>query len=185
MCKRMSRLLTAVLWGVVAVLTGCGEATEEFSSFHPNLSYDNGTHLDATIASAMDPVSTGVWCHVSTRFSAGAYYFVFANNQGLSSEVIFNAIDSRQQSQNRIGMNNGIIVGFSIFGDGFFAFDAQCPDCFDYNTLPVRNYPLTFTDTGNVSCKHCGRTFELNKWPNGLTRYRATTTGPQGLLRVF
>lgn len=167
------------------LLASCGEEQPEFSNFHHNLTYDNQTHLDATIASAMDPVSTGTWCHLSTTMQGGAHYFVFANNQGLTSSVIFNAIDMRQQSYNHMGMNNGLIIGSSIYGDGFFAFDAQCPDCFDYNAIPVRNYPLDIAQDGMATCGNCRRSFNLNKWPNGLTRYRATTTGAYGVLHVF
>ena len=169
----------------VMELSSCSDAEKTFSDFHPNLEIDNAVHLDATLASAMDVTNTGVWCHVSTTMRSGAYYFLFNNNQGLSSESIFNAIDSRQGSQQRVGMNNGIIIGFSAYGNGFFAYDAQCPDCFDYQALPLRNYPLTLDGIGKATCNHCQRTFDLNSWPNGLTRYHATTSGPFGLLHVF
>lgn len=183
-------LLTKIfLWlgGIVAGcgLASCGEAQMEYSDFHPNLTLENDQHLDATLATAMDPMSTGIWCHLSTTMEKGVRYYVFRNNQGLASKSIFNALDTRRQSQNHVGMNNGIIVGFSIYGDGFFAYDAQCPDCFKYNALPMRSYPLAMSATGEATCAHCQRTFELNKWPNGLTRYRATTSGAFGLLRVF
>lgn len=165
--------------------SSCSEEEKTYSDFHPNLTIDNATHLDATLATAMDIASPGVWCHISTTMRGGAYYFIFNNNQGLTSESIFNAIDSRQESQRHVGMYNGIIIGFSIFGDGFYAYDAQCPDCFDYLSLPLRNYPLTLSGIGKATCNHCGRTFDLSQWPNGLTRYHATTSGPFGLLRVF
>lgn len=178
-------LSTLLLLPLLPHLTSCSEAQPEYSDFHPNLTIENDQHLDATLGSAMDPMSTGIWCHISTSFENGARYYVFRNNQGLTSKSIFNALDTRRQSQNHMGMNNGLIVGFNIYGDGFFAYDAQCPYCFDYNALPMRSYPLVIANTGQATCNHCQRTFDLSKWPNGLTRYRATTTGPQGLLRVF
>ena len=186
--KRFYRRLLPVVMVLCMAALGMGSCSDDektFSNYHPNLTLDNAVHLDATLATAMDIVSPGVWCHISTTLRSGAYYFLFTNNQGLTSESIFNAIDTRQESQLRIGMYNGLIVGFSIYGDGFYAYDAQCPDCFDYNALPLRNYPLTLNGVGTAKCDKCGRTFDLNQWPNGLTRYQASTSGPFGLLRVF
>lgn len=30
----------------------------------------------------------------------------------------------------------------------FYAYDAECPNCFDLNALPMRSYPLTVTGDG-------------------------------------
>lgn len=167
----------------------------EYSDYHCNLSIDNSVHLDATLASSMNVLSSGVFTTIKPLYKEGNYYFYFKNNQGLGSEKRFNAIDERLQSYLRIGMNNGLIVGFGNLDTParFYAYDLQCPNCFDINALPLRNYELTVNGTGIATCKTCHRTYNLNTGGNivsgekgkTMTRYRASTTGPNGMLHVY
>ena len=103
---------------------------------------------------------------------------------GDRSEKIFNGEDELRKSDQHIGMNNGLIVGYSAYDDVFLAYDNQCPQCFDYNALPVRNYPLSINSNGIAKCNNCKREFALSNEGNGMTRYRANTTGPFGILNV-
>ncbi len=174
------------------LFTRCGDVGYTYSDYHCNFSFDNSTHLDPTLASAMNSVSTGIFCRISyTLRSGGVKYFVFRNSNGDSSETIFNAIDERMESQKHLGMayndanNNGIIVGYSVYDGQFLAYDLQCPKCYNMNAIPMRTYPLNLKPAGIAECNNCKLTFDLNNSGNGLTRYRATTTGPQGSLHVF
>ncbi|MCH4148604.1 MAG: hypothetical protein LKG25_08260 [Prevotella sp.] len=179
---------------VLALLMwSCGGEEFKYSSYHCNLSIDNSTHLDQTLNSALNASSPGVFCKISYSISNGATYFVFANNQGSSSKSIFNAIDERLQSQKHIGMNNGIIIGFGNLSDPaeFYAYDAECPNCFNLNAIPMKSYPLSINNNGIATCSNCKRQYNLNtggncinNTGNGLTTYRASTTGANGRLYV-
>lgn len=180
---------------VCMALTGCSSDDYTYTNFRCNLYIDNATHQDATLASAMNPMSPGVFCKIS--YSPSTRSYVFSSNQGQNSSSVFNAIDTQRGNEGKIGMNNGLIVGYgnlSVSTSGayqFFAYDAQCPNCFDYNTIPLRNYPLTMTSAGIAVCANCKRQYNMNTGGNctnnngkGLTQYRATTTGSLGTLFV-
>lgn len=185
-------LLVALL---VVLLAACGSDDYTYSDYHCNLSINNFQHNDATLASAMNPASPGVFCKISYEASSRSY--LFANNQGLSSRSAFNAIDSENHNESRIGMNNGLIVGYGNLSTTetgsytFFAYDAQCPNCFDYNKLPLRNYPLTMNSAGIATCANCKRQYNMNTGGNcindsgkGMYRYRATASEASGTLFV-
>lgn len=57
----------------------------EYSDYHCNLSIDNSVHLDATLASSMNALSSGVFTTIKPLYKDGIYYFYFKNNQGLGS----------------------------------------------------------------------------------------------------
>lgn len=168
-------------------LAACGHTESEFSRRPCFLIIENNLHNDATLASAMQPQS-GIFVRV-TLTGVNPSYFAFNSNQGLSSKSIFNAKDDQRSLI--LGMNNGLIVGQSYYGQ-FYAYDLQCPNCFDPDALPVRSHPLTFTTNGQASCSNCHRTYDLNNGGivasgdagNKLTRYYAATTGPYGVLSV-
>ena len=179
---------------VLLALMGCSGGHFKYSSFHPNFTIDNARHLDQTLNSAMNPTAKGVFCMITFRVSAGAKYFVFTNNQGLSTQKIFNAVDERLQSQTHLGQNGGLIVGYGNLSEPaeFYAYDAECPNCFDPSAIPVRSYRLTMDANGLAHCSHCNRQYNMNTGGNvtnntgrGLTAYRATTTGPNGILHVY
>lgn len=167
----------------------------EYSDYHCNLSIDNSVHLDQTLASAMNSLSPGVFCKISYKISGGASYFVFQNNQNASSESIFNAIDVRLQSEQRLGLYNGVIVGFGNLDNPavFYAYDGQCPNCFDPNAIPLKSRPLAMDGSGIATCGICNRQYNMNTGGNvvsgdkgnKLTHYRAATTGPNGVLNVY
>lgn len=190
----MKHLATYLCLAVAAILTGCGDSVGfEYSDYHCNLYLDNSVHQDATLATAMNSNAPGTFCTVSYRYS-GTYYYVFQTNLNQKSENIFNAIDLERSNHLRIGMNNGVIVGFGNLSSPaiFYAYDAECPNCFDVDALPVRSYKLSVNGAGIASCANCGRTYNLNTGGNlvsgdkglPMTRYRASTTGAFGTLYV-
>ena len=152
---------------------------------------DNSTHNDATLAAAMTSYS-GTFVTITLTNHGGARYFKFNSNQGTSSESILDAIDQRRTMI--LGMNDGLIVGYGNLTDPliFYAFDRECPNCFDPNAIPIKTHPLTMSSNGIATCKTCHRQYDMNNngfissGENGkrLTRYRATTTGPFGVLSV-
>ncbi len=187
----MNSLKTYLLLLCVLLLNiGCGDTENEYSNIRCYVVFNNATHLDATLASAMNPSAPGIYCKVSTTFNAGVNYFAFRNNQGQESLSKFDAEDARRSLT--IGLNNGIIVGFSNLTQPatFYAFDAECPNCFDPAAVPVKSKPLEVSTSGIATCKACNRQYTLNNggMPNDggkkLTRYHATSTGPYGMLSV-
>jgi len=180
----------AMLIGMV--VASCGDAEYEYSSSRCYLIIDNSQHQDATLASAMNPMAPGVFCLISETMSGGATFFSFQSNLGTSSKTPENAYDQRRSLI--LGYNNGLIVGFGNLDvpPVFYAFDAECPNCFDPDAIPVRSKRLQMTDTGLAVCNTCKRQYNLNTGGNivtgdggkKLTRYRGATNGPFTVLSV-
>ena len=176
----------------LAVLTSCGDSENEYTTKTCYFIFDNSVHNDATLASAMNPSAPGIFCQVTMAMRSGATYYDFANNAGTSSSTIQNAVDTKRTLI--LGYNNGIIVGYGALDipASFYAYDRECPNCFDPNAIPMRSAPLTMSSNGIATCAKCHRKYDMNN--NGfitdgekgkrLTRYRATTTGPFGVLVV-
>ena len=105
---------------------------------------------------------------------------------------LLNALDTKRTII--LGYNEGIIVGYSAFGQppSFYAFDRECPNCFDPSAIPIKSKPLSIDNSGLATCPACHRKYDLNNngfIANGddgkkLTRYHATTTGPFGVLAI-
>ena len=189
----MKRLIKTFLFTALVILfTGCGDASNEYTVGTCYLVIDNGVHQDATLGSAMNPNAPGIYCTIKKSVRNGATYFDFSNNAGANSSAIFNAIDNRRTLI--VGMNNGIIVGYGTLNNPatFYAYDLECPNCFDPNAIPVKSKPLSVSTSGIATCNVCKRQYDLNN--NGfvssgeqgdkLTRYHASTTGPFGVLAV-
>lgn len=190
----LSRIAALLLFLFISVK--CSNNVDfKYSDVHINLTIDNGVHQDATLASAMNAYSPGIFTIIKPITRSGVNYFHFANNHGLTSEKRFTAVDMRLQNYLRVGMNEGIIVGYGNLDNPaiFFAFDLQCPYCFNPKQLPLRSYELTLTSIGFANCKTCNRQYNLNTGGNlikgngtmGLTRYRCANGGPYSLLRVY
>ena len=181
-----------ILLPLSLLLASCGDSENEFSPTTMYLVVDNATHQDATLASAMNQNVPGIFCKIWLTTRNGVRYFSFQNNQNARSESIFNGIDQRRSFN--VGYNNGIIVGFGNLDSPaqFYAYDVECPNCFSPEAIPVRSYPLTMTNDGLATCAKCGRKYNLNTGGNivsgdggkKMTRYRAATTGPLGVLSV-
>lgn len=175
-------------------LSSCGENQNQYSSVRCFVAINNQEHNDATLASAMNATSPGVFCLVQQTMKGGATYFAFKNNRGSQSMSIFNSRD--QRTALTFGYNNGVIVGFGNldYPPVFYAYDNQCPNCFDWLTIPRRNYPLTLSSSGIATCNNCHREYNMNTGgniikgsrgeKNHLTRYVASTSGPFGLLTI-
>ncbi len=193
-----SNILTRVCrhcWHSIAVLlllVSCSDIGYEYSSYPCYVVVDNSLFLDSSLASAMNNMSPGVFCLIQKTMSNGAEQFAFTTNAGLSSTQTFTA---KEQQMNLVfGMNNGVIVGFGTldYPATFFAYDRECPNCFDPNAVPVRSKPLTMATDGHATCAVCGRVYDMNNrgyiiagdGGDPLTRYPASTSGPYGLLII-
>jgi len=187
-------LSTLSLWGLGGFCACTGDAT--FSRHPCYLIIDNSTHLDATLASAMNSMSPGIFCTIVDKETSKQ--FLFSTSAGLSSSIRW---DQKDEYRTRdLGMNNALIVGYGSLTGEFYAFDRECPVCFDPNAIPVRSKPLSVNNNGIATCSVCHRQWNMNTGGNyvgstiegvsedgsvsGLTRYRANATGPYGILSV-
>lgn len=179
----MKKVIT-LLFAVVILFSACGES--EYSRYVCHLVINNNTMMNMTLGSAMTENSPGVFCRISRE---GTTRFKFESNQ--SSTPTYGAIIAiDQKAQWTIGIYNGIIVGFGNLDHNFHAYDNQCRNC--YESSGLTRYALTMNADGTATCKSCHRVYDLNNdgilvkgdKGSGLIRYRATTTGPLGVLSV-
>ncbi len=195
MGKNGKRILTTVAMALAAV--AC-TTDAEYSSWPCRFVYDNGVHLDQTLATATNSLSRGVFCHITETVRQGARHLVFTNSEGLSSTQRETAAEN--QSNYQLGLCNGIIVGFQTFNTqpngGFVAYDAQCPNCVRTgNAAGSSKYIVRMDSKGMATCPNCNRQYQLNnrgivvngeKDDHKLEQYaQANTTGPTGILSVF
>lgn len=184
---RYSKHILAVIFAVQMLLTACSNGFT-FSTYPCRLLIDNSVHNDGTLASAMNAMSPGVFCQVVANESKKQ--FEFATNYGTQSVAKYNAIDERRTRA--LGMNNALIVGYGSLTGEFYAYDRECPNCFNPDAVPQRSRPLTLGSDGIATCQLCKRRYDMNSGGNcvseggtkGLVRYRASTTGPFGILSV-
>ena len=190
MRKIIFSISTLILTLLTATFASCGEAEFEYSSAPCYLIIDNSLHQDATLASALTQYS-GTYVTITIITKSGARYFSFTNNVGKHTESIFNAYDERRSLI--LGYNGGLIVGYGNSIDGvLYAFDRECPNCFDPNMLPLKSRPLSVSEDGIATCSYCKRQYNLNiggficKGDKGkkMTKYNCPPTKPYGILSV-
>lgn len=190
MRKIIFTISTFILSLLTMMFSSCGEAEFEYSSAPCYLIIDNSLHQDATLASALTQYS-GTYVTITIITKSGARYFSFINNVGKHTESIFNAYDERRSLI--LGYNGGLIVGYGNSIDGIlYAFDRECPNCFDPNMLPLKSRPLSVSENGIATCSYCKRQYNLNiggficKGDKGkkMTKYNCPPTKPYGILSV-
>lgn len=171
-------------------LLSCSDADFDFASEHAYFVFDNSIHQDATLQSALNQMSPGVFCRIYETSEGGATYFVFESNQGLSSRQKANADDMRRTRVIGVYNKTGIIVGYGNLSSPatLYAYDSQCPNC--YRETGMASYKLAVNQKGIATCAKCKRQYDLNN--NGITasegkklmKYRVNCTGPLGVLSV-
>ena len=185
------RGITLLLLSFLLGLVSCGDVQNEFTSMRCFVLFDNMIHSNAVLAGAMTP-NSGIYVRMTLTFKDGARCFLFENNQGQSSITKLNAKDEKRPQV--VGQNDGIIVGYSMLDPSpvFYAFDAECPNCFNFEQVEFRSYRLQMSSSHIATCNTCKRKYDLGnggmiiEGENGkkLLRYRAATTGPYGVLSV-
>ena len=167
----------------------CNDSQFEFSTYKAFFIFDNSTHLEPALSTAMNPLTPGIFCHIT--MSSGNS-FSFTNNQGQSGRQTASALELKRTILLGIYNESGVFVGYGMLTDPvqFFAYDAQCPNCYKESNLP--RYPLSMTSDGHAKCSRCNRTYDMNNYGiisdgeagDKLIRYRAQTTGPNGVLSI-
>ncbi len=180
---------TLILAFFLLLATSCAKESFDYSSLRAYFIFNNSIHQDPTLQSALNPMSPGVFCRVSEGMEQQSVYFYFESNQGLNSKQKANGDDIRTSRELGVNSRTGIIVGYGNLSSPaiFYCYDSQCPNC--YYETNMANYRLTMNAKGIATCPKCKREYDLNN--NGLTangkkliKYRATSTGPLGILSV-
>lgn len=168
----------------------CSDNSFEYSNRPCRFVFNMNTHAhSAALQSAVG--STGIFCMVSKTIKGGASHYHFTTNQNLSDDVIFTAEDERTTVL--LGMNDAIIVGFGNLDNPptFYGYDAECPNCFNPDAIPVRSHRLSLGTDGIATCNTCKRKYNLNtggniadgEKGNKLERYHASYN-PSGIVTV-
>ncbi len=186
-----------LVWAVAVVLSAlslssCGDMQNEYTVRTAYFIFDNSVHQNTVLSTAMNINAPGTFCKIKPYMVSSARAYIFENNYGQSEPSVENAIDQRRTVI--LGYNNSLIVGFGNLDlpAVFYAYDGECPNCFDPQKLPVHSYPLTMTSAGLAVCGSCQREYNMNSGGNivkgdggnKMTRYHASCTGPLGTLAV-
>ena len=95
---------------VMFLVSSCSNTDFDYSSLHAYFVFDNGQHQDATLQSALNPLSPGVFCRVSEGQEGAVTYFYFESNEGLSTKQKANADDMRRTRAIGLYNKTGIIA---------------------------------------------------------------------------
>ncbi len=179
--RRQAYLLAAAL-----LLPSCN-AQYEFSGYPCYFIFDNTASRSALLATAMNPMSPGIFCHITV---SGSYFRFETNVSDQTETVAMTAVDQSRTIELGAYNSSGIIVGYGNLDAEFFAYDTQCPNCYPNTFLP--QYALTMDSGGKARCGKCSREYDMNNrgivvsGENGdkMIRYRASTSGPFGVLSV-
>ncbi len=182
--KRLALYITSIL-----LLFSCGDVGYEYSSEKCYFIFDNTASRSVQLATAMNQLSPGVFCHVYVQ----GEYFKFETNASSEVETIaMTAVDKSRTIDLGVYNSTGIIVGYGnlSYPATFYAYDYQCPNCYKVDELP--QFPLTMDTSGKAKCKKCSREYDMNnggivssgEGGDKLMRYRASTTGTFGVLSV-
>ncbi len=184
----MKRISFCIL-SVLLLLTSCDNAEFEYSGYQCYFIFDNTASRSALLATAMNQLSPGIFCHISV---SGNYFKFETNSSSQTETVAMTAIDQNRTIELGIYNNTGIIVGFGNLNNPatFYAYDYQCPNCYKSTYLP--RYALTMDSSGKAKCSKCQREYDMNndgivssgEAGDKLIRYRASTTGTFGVLSV-
>lgn len=182
------RCLIALL--SLGAMTACDNAEFDFASEHAYFVFDNSIHQDATLQSALNPMSPGVFCRIYEQTEGSSLYFCFESNQGSSpTRQKANADEIRRTRVIGVYNKTGIIVGYGNLSTPatLYAYDSQCPNC--YKETGMAQYRLYINSQGIATCPKCNRKYDLNN--NGITdngkklmKYRANCTGALGVLSI-
>lgn len=184
------RKLIYIMAVITATLTSCGDTENEYANYPCNFFYDNAKNHSIKLAEASNALSPGIFCRISV--SGKTFLFETNTDPGNTERKNFTAEDERRSIILGAYNESGIIVGYGNLDNPavFYAYDSQCPNCYKETNMP--RYTLQTDSKGMARCNRCKREYNMNNGGivasgNGgdkMIRYRATTTGPQGIISV-
>ena len=178
-------IISAACVSMTMLLSSCNGESEYSSQHECYFLFDTSIHNTSIIKNVLITKEPGKFVKISQSQKNGILCVDEELNDGKTKES--NKITTAKETQRKytLGIYNGIIVGYSSLGNGLYAFDNICPNCYDAG----RYQQLTWDNNGTrVKCSRCQRTYDLN---NGgiivtgeqgakLIRYMAQYTGGIG-----
>lgn len=186
----------AIIFTVLVMLvlpTSCEKSEFEFCTERCFFVFDNSVHLCGVLGGALNNMSPGTFCRITSGTERGALVFHFEDNNGNTDKKYANGKDLTRTPVLGIYNKTGIIVGYGNLNNPptLYAYDSQCPNCYYGTNTP--SYCLTMTPAGFAVCSNCKREYNMNnggfisKGAAGkkLLRFRRVScTGPTGILSV-
>ena len=172
-------MITAACVTMAMLLASCNGESEYSSQHECYFLFDTSTSI---IKNALNPLAPGIFARITQSQQNGIPCIEIQLNDGISKDTTKITTAKETQRKYVLGIYNGIIVGYSRLGNGLYAFDNLCPNC--YNTGRYQQLSWDNNRT-RVKCSKCQRTYDLN---NGgiiatgeqgakLIRYMAQYTG--------
>lgn len=189
--KMKTRTTILTILAAAMLFIGCSKdaiVQSEYSNNEARYVMDfNYGHTSSRLFAALSP-NSNTFCIIS-QSSSNIGYTLNSRLYGDEEEHHEHIIEEILTRQSRLmGLNNGLIVGYSSLQDGgLYVFDQICPNCYQQNGLASMKYMVDFDSESagtQVVCPTCKRYYGLLnggvvvKGESGqkLYRYRANFT---------
>jgi hypothetical protein len=137
---------------VMFLVSSCSNTDFDYSSLHAYFVFDNSQHQDATLQSALNPLSPGVFCRISEGQEGAVTYFYFESNEGLTTKQKANADD--------VSSHIKAVLQFGKGREEYFLDNLQVAEIarrqIVHDELYLRWQTLQFVRFGTYQLKHIG-----------------------------
>ena len=175
---------TLIITLLLSLLTtmSCQKAENEYTSSQCYFSFNASYHNASRLLSVVNAYET--YAFVYTQPLNGKAYRVVTDIYG--TDATYDDITTAEETQRTriVGLSNGLIIGRSSLDQTLYAFDRQCPNCYQQSGLTAA--PLQWASKSyTVKCTKCGREYSLanggvvsaGETGSRLMRYRITFDG--------
>ncbi len=150
---------TTTLLLTLLSLASCQKAEEEYTTHECHFNFNCTYHNTSRLLDAVN--SNETFAIVSTKPLSQKTYSVVTSIYGTDDTEDHITTDLETQQRHVLGLSNGLIIGKSIMDQTLYAFDRQCPNCFEATNMT--NAPLVWAGSGSmVKCNRCSRTYNLS-----------------------
>ncbi len=181
MRRTLLSLLSPLLL-LAAVSASCSDVGSEYSSHQCYFIFNGQYHTGSQLLAACSGYET--YAIVTTRTLSGSAYAVITQLYGQESTTDNITTASETNYSHVLGLSNALIIGRSTLDQTLYAFDRQCPNC--YEDTHLTQAPLQWGDNSyTVKCNKCSRTYNLSGGGviasgtagSSLMRYRCSFDG--------
>lgn len=165
--RNLYQTLSYLLLGIGFLSIFACSIEDDYSHDPCHFIFDTNIHITSLIRQAIDPHSSNVFVMVS-------YSSILSSNKVVGYNIHTQLNSGKENPEKvttaqeintpyKLGIQNGLIIGWSSYNSKLYAYDALCPNCLEkgiFNKLTWGN-PNFYT-----TCKRCGRSYDLNN--NGI-----------------